>query len=149
MLDAPFTALTKWLRGAGTWWPLAVPCQGCVLIPLVPDPLLHRLGQDQSWWAQWCWSHTATAPGLWHRCPAAEGEGSAAGFPQEFPSTFVSVWGEQSHKQPRAPQSSRLARSGNARVKPGQGGSRGTTRECLCSVPEGETAHGCFLDDLL
>lgn len=27
------------------------------------DPLLPHLDQDQSWWAQWFWSHTAMGPG--------------------------------------------------------------------------------------
>lgn len=61
VLDAPLTALMKWPWGAGTWWPLTVPHQGCVLILLVPDPLLPHLGQDQSWWAQWCWSDSTGA----------------------------------------------------------------------------------------
>lgn len=103
-----------------------------VLSPLVPDPLLRRLRQDHG-------GFSGTAP-LQQRCRGC----TAASLSRcrmsvkcnwlrtrVAISTLASAWGEQSHKQPRDPQSSCLHPTSGCVWKSldeaGEGGSRGAT----------------------
>ena len=114
-----------------------------VLGPLVPDPLLCRLGQDHGGFSgaapmrQRHRGHTVASLshlGMSVKCDWLQTRVAV--------STLASAWGEQSHKQPRDPQSSGLHPSGG-RVWKGldEAGERRQQRSnaCrhLCSAPEG------------